>query len=200
MSNLNGRIPSYRKKKVGNRKYGCVSLPDGFGGRRDVLLGAYGTKESKAKYARVIAEWEAADRRVPTAEPTNDITINELILAYLPHAQRHYRRPDSTTTNELNDVKLSLRPLKILYGFTPAKDFKPLALKAVRDQTIRQPITRRIKVIDPETGKKKWMQKVIRMGLARGVVNQRIGRIRRLFKWAVENELVPTSVITDWNV
>src|SRR5262249_22821642 len=163
MSNLNSCIPSYRKKKVGNGKYGCVTLPDGFGGRRDVLLGAYGTKESKAIYARVIAEWEAADRRLPTAEPTDDLTINALTLAYLPHAERHYRRPDGTTTNELNDVKLSMRPLKVLYGFTPGKDFKPLALKAVRDQMVRQPITRRIKVIDPETGKKKWTQKVIRM-------------------------------------
>jgi integrase len=31
--------------------------------------------------------------------------------------------------------------------------------------------------------------------LARGVVNQRIGRIRRMFKWAVENEMVPPSVL-----
>lgn len=194
MSNHNGRVPSYRKKKVGKFKYGCVSLPDGVGGRRDVLLGTYGTKESKAEYARVIAEWEAADRRVPSAEPATDITINELILAYLPHAERHYRRPDGTATNELNDIKLSLRPLKELYGFTPVKDFKPLALKAVRDQMIKQPITRKIKVIDPATGKKIWQEKVIRLGLARGVINQRIGRIRRLFKWAVENELVPASI------
>jgi integrase len=31
--------------------------------------------------------------------------------------------------------------------------------------------------------------------LARGVVNQRIGRIRRLFKWALENEMLPPSVL-----
>jgi integrase len=194
MSDLKARVPSYRKKKVGNRKYGCVSLLDGRGGRRDILLGTYGTKESKAEYARVIAEWLAADKRLHTTEAVNDITINELILAYLPHAERHYRHPDSTFTNELNDVKLSTRPLKALYGFTLAKDFGPLALKAVRDQMIRQPVTRKVKVVDPNTGKKKWTEKVLRIGLARGVVNQRIGRIRRLFKWGVENELVPPSV------
>jgi integrase len=194
MSDLKARVPSYRKKKVGNRKYGCVSLLDGRGGRRDILLGIYGTKESKAEYARVIAEWLAADKRLHTTEAVNDITINELILAYLPHAERHYRHPDSTLTNELNDMKLSMRPLRALYGFTLAKDFGPLALKAVRDQMIRQPVTRKVKVVDPNTGKKKWTEKVLRIGLARGVVNQRIGRIRRLFKWGVENELVPPSV------
>jgi integrase len=31
--------------------------------------------------------------------------------------------------------------------------------------------------------------------LARGVVNQRIGRIRRLFKWGVEQEMVPASAL-----
>src|SRR5262249_10171384 len=32
-------------------------------------------------------------------------------------------------------------------------------------------------------------------GLARGVVNQRVGRIVRAFKWGVENELVPVAVL-----
>src|SRR5438132_884618 len=147
MSDLKARVPSYRKKKVGNRKYGCVSLPDGLGGRRDVLLGTYSTKESKAEYARVITEWLAADRRLPQTRGTfragaaSDLTINELILAFLPHAERHYRHPDGRPTSELEDVKLSIRPLKALYGFTCARDFGPLALKAIRDQMIRQPIT-----------------------------------------------------------
>jgi hypothetical protein len=42
-----------------------VTLPDGFGGRRDFLLGPYGSTESRAEYARTIAEWEAAGRRLP---------------------------------------------------------------------------------------------------------------------------------------
>jgi integrase len=39
-----------------------------------------------------------------------------------------------------------------------------------------------------------WKVKTIRQGLCRGVVNQRIGRIKRVFRWAVENELVAASV------
>ncbi len=36
---------------------------------------------------------------------------------------------------------------------------------------------------------------MIEAGLCRGVVNQRIGRIKRMFRWAVENELVPAAVL-----
>jgi integrase len=189
------RVPSYRLKKIRSHEYALVTLPDGAGGRRDILLGAYGTKESRLEYARVIAEWQAADRRLPPPEAGSGLTINELILAYLPHIERHYRHADGTPTNELTDIKITLRPLKKLYGHTPAAAFGPLALKALRNHLIQQPITRRVKTIDPETGNVSWQEKVIRIGLARGVINQRINRIRRLFKWAVAEELVPSSVL-----
>ena len=35
---------------------------------------------------------------------------------------------------------------------------------------------------------------MIKQGLARGVVNHRISRIKRMFKWAVAEELVPSAV------
>src|SRR5262249_53976056 len=136
-------VPSYRLKKCEGRRYGVVTLPDGAGGRREVSLGKYGTKESRAEYARVIAEWEAADRRLPQATAANDLTINELILAYWSHAQEHYRHADGTPTGELDDLRLSFRPLKEMYGHTLAKEFGPLALKAIRQKLIDQPITTR---------------------------------------------------------
>jgi integrase len=195
MSNRFARVPSYRPKKIHGRCYAVVSLPDGAGGRRDVLLGHFGTPESRAEYARVIAEWEAAGRRRSEARGGVDLSINELIDAFwFTHAVKHYRHTDGTPTREQEDFKLSLRALKDLYGFTPAKDFGPLALKAVRERLIKQPITKKVKMIDPDTGDAVWKEKVIRIGLARGVVNQRIGRIRRVFAWGVENELVPSSV------
>src|SRR6266436_5133706 len=98
---MSNRVPSYRCKKNNGRKYGCVSLPDGMGGRRDVLLGKYGTKESRAEYARVVGEWEAAGRRLPQPGAGKDPSINELILAYWPHAEDHYRHADGTPTAEL---------------------------------------------------------------------------------------------------
>jgi integrase len=173
------RIPTYRRHKQSGQA--IVTLSDGLGGRRDVLLGKYGTVASRAEYARVIAEWEASGRCLPqTVAVAADLTINEVVARFWPHAEQHYRRPDGTTTNELNDFKYSLRPLRRFYGHTPAKGFGPLALKAVRQ-----------KMIDGYEHSEYGPQ----APLCRGVVNQRVGRIRRMFKWAVENELVPPSVL-----
>src|SRR5262245_41877247 len=103
---MSHRVPSYRCKKVSGRKYACVSLPDGRGGRRDVLLGRHGTKESKVEYARVIAEWQAGARLPRSAERSaTDLTVNEMLAAYVPHAEQHYRLGDGTPSTELYDMK-----------------------------------------------------------------------------------------------
>jgi integrase len=178
-------IPCYRKHKSSGQA--IVTLTDGFGGRRDVLLGKYGTAASRAEYLRVISEWEAAGRSFPKPAVVSDLTVNELMTSFWKHAERHYRRPDGTATHELEDYRLTLRPLKRLYGHTPAKDFGPLALKAVRQAMISG------SWLKPEE-KEKYQKRGKPMELSRGVANQRIGRLRRLFKWAVENELVPPTV------
>jgi integrase len=110
---------------------------------------------------------------------TGDITIAELIVRFLPWVREHYRHADGTPTPEVDDVADSLRPLNHLYGRTPAQNFVPLALKAVR-----------MLLIEGYTHPRYGPQS----DLSRGVINQRIGHIRRMFKWAVENELVPPSV------
>src|SRR5262249_46308700 len=117
-------VPSYRKHKQSGQA--IVTLPDGLGARKDILLGKHGTKQGRKEYARVISEWEAAGRRLPQVLAAKDITVTELIDLYWSHAEQHYRRPDGTPTSELDDFKLSLRPLKHVYGHSPAKDFGPL--------------------------------------------------------------------------
>lgn len=81
----------------------------------------------------------------------------------------HYRHRDGSPTSEIGNFRLSLRLVRTLYGSMTAIDFTPLERKAVR-------------------------QSMINSGLCRGVVNQRIGRIKRMFKWAVAEEMVPESV------
>jgi hypothetical protein len=61
MAGRSRSIPTYRRHK--QSKQAIVTLTDGLGGRRDVLLGRHGSAESRREYARVIAEWEAAGRR-----------------------------------------------------------------------------------------------------------------------------------------
>ena len=73
------RLPSYRHHKQSGQA--IVTLPDGFGGRRDVLLGTYGTVASKREYDRRIKEWIGNGRRLQPAGG-GDLLVNELALAY----------------------------------------------------------------------------------------------------------------------
>jgi integrase len=201
MSRRSFRDPSYRLHKQSGQA--VVTLSDGMGGRRDILLGKFGTPdespESWAEYYRVLAEWKTAGRRSHSPEGKDaaegGLSVNELILLFWRHAEQHYRHPDGSPTSELDGYKIALRPLKELYGHTPAKDFGPLGVKAVREEMIRHPVTNKVKAKDPATGKTVWRSKVIRVGLSRKAVNQYIGKIKRVFKWAVSEQLVPPDVL-----
>jgi integrase len=157
--------PSYRRHKQSGQA--IVTLRDGCGGRRDILLGKYGTQPSRIEYARVIAEWEASGNRLPKPALSTDLTLNELMVSYWQFAEGYYHK-NGQPTKQLDRIKRALTPVKALYGDTLAKDFGPLALKAVRE----------------------WM---IKRDWTRGFINSCIGCIKRMFKWAVENELVPPS-------
>ncbi|MEK6234382.1 MAG: site-specific integrase [Planctomycetales bacterium] len=134
---------------------------------RDHYLGKYGSTESHAKYARLIAEWEAR-RHGPGTKSTGGIIVNELILRYLQFAATYFVK-DGINTDEVYGIKAAARPLRRLYGETLVQDFGPLKLKAVREA-----------MIDAD--------------LSRGTINQNVGRVRRMFSWGVEMEFVPPAV------
>jgi integrase len=161
-----GAFPSYRQHKQSGQA--VVTLNDLLGRRRDVLLGPYGSPASRAEYARVIAEWQASQRSLPGPVPS-DVTVNELLLRFWDHVQGHYRHSDGTPTTEVENFRQALRPLRELYGHTLVAKFGPLALKSIRQR---------------------WVD----AGLTRRFINQRVGRIKRMFKWAVAEELVPAAV------
>src|SRR5262249_52663247 len=83
--------------------------------------------------------------------------------------EQHCRREDGPPTGETDNDRDALRPVKALYGHSIAREFGPLALRAVRDA-------------------------MVKAGLSRGVVNARVSRVRRVFKWAASFELVPATV------
>ena len=160
--------PTYRLHKQSGQA--IVTLTDGRGGRRDFTLGAFNSQESRAEYARLLAEWEANGRHLP--EPTTqaaDLSVNELMLDYWQWAEQHYRDAEGNPGLELENLRLALRPLRELYGHTPAQQFGPLALRAIQE-------------------------KMVGSGLCRSTINARINRIRRFFKWAVSFERLPAAV------
>lgn len=136
---------------------------------RTHYLGKHGTEESHQKYEQLISSWIAGNRQQPcTLGGYPDLTVNELLLAYLQFAKGYYVK-NGRPTSEFQGIKLAVKSLQELYGLLPACEFSPLKLKAVR-------------------------QKLISANMCRGVVNQNISRIKRIFRWGVENELVPSSV------
>src|SRR5579883_1677235 len=170
-------FPALRRYNPTDQGVVTVRLTDG--SRKDIYPGVWppGGKSSparvEAEYQRIIGVLAANGGRYPgpnPAAPTADTaTAAEVIAAFKRHAETYYRRPDGSPPSEVSDYAASLRPVRELYGHTPARDFGPVALRAVRDR-------------------------MIAAGLSRGVINQRVGRIKRAFRWAAAEQLVPIAV------
>ncbi len=130
-------------------------------------LGYHESAEARQKYNTLVAEWLANGRQL-RASP-EQITVKELIARYWVYGEQYYRNADGTVARELDNIVDALRPVKELYGTQPAAQFGPRALRAVRE-------------------------KMIQDGLRRRNINCRIGRIKRVFKWAASEELIPGEV------
>ena len=65
-----------------------------------------------------------------------DLTVNEFLVAYLEYADGYYRK-NGKPTKEPALLRLSYRFLRVLYGHTPAAEFGPMALKAVRQAMLK---------------------------------------------------------------
>lgn len=130
-----------------------------------------------AKFAtkdRTIAEkvatqiWENAVFK--SSQSTNNVTdVASLVKMYLEYARHYYKGTDGKLTREPENIQYAVRPLVKFYGTLSAEDFGPLKLKELRQQ-------------------------IIGLGWCRNVINQRVGIIKRMFKWAVSEELLSDSV------
>lgn len=72
-------------------------------------------------------------------------------------------------SHEPANIRFALRPVREVYGTTTAVDFGPIALKAIRARFVDS-------------------------GNCRSFVNKRVGMIVRMFRWAVSEQLVPSSI------
>jgi hypothetical protein len=140
----------------------------------DVYCGVFDTPEATAAYDRAVAEWLARGRapdpkqrpNLAASDPSPGLSVNEILLAFWRHAEQHYVGDDGKPTSQLAEYRQTIRVVRDLYGMESATKFGPLALKAVREQMVRE-------------------------GLSRAEVNRRVALARRVFKWAAGEELVP---------
>lgn len=98
-----------------------------------------------------------------------------IVLAYR-HVEEYDVR-DGKPACEPNTIRQALRFLRRLYGTTPAKDFSPKCLKAVRQAMIDHVITRKVKVKDKATGEVEEVKKVL--ARADAAVHQQAGRMHQ---------------------
>ena len=135
---------------------------------RDFYLGPHGTRASKLEYDRLIGEWLQQGRQIQPA-PDGGQLIRGRVDCGLPvfcPAILPQRQPPNER-NSRHPLRVAAR--ETLYGRKLCAEFGPIALQVV-------------------------MQQMAADDLARSTVNQNAGRIKRMFKWGVSQELIPASI------
>jgi integrase len=183
------RPPGYLKHPGNDGKLRArtvLRLPGG--GVTYHVLGAYGSPESYAEHERLCAVWRAAweaharGELAPAPEaPAAALTVAEVAARYTVHVRQRYRDKP-----EAGNIAGALRPLLRLYGPTPAREFGPKALKALR-----------VTLVTGSWRNSEERAKLARegrlLGWSRRYLNRQVDRVRALFAWAESEELVPAG-------
>jgi integrase len=140
---------------------------------RTVYLGRYGTPESRDAYARFIAKLPKPGEapRQPSQELRTELLVGEVALRFYEHAKGYYAC-NGVATGEHITIRCCLRPLTKRFGKLPASELGPKRVKEVREDMIRL----------------RW---------SRRYINKAVAIVKRCFKWAAEEELVPGRVAQD---
>ncbi len=161
------RVPKYRRHVTGQAFVQHQSIPTN---DHRMYLGVYGTASSRAKYRQFLQQLEAqAEDEQFDLRARTDLTVTELVARYLQHCESYYVDSEGRQTKEFSGNKEAVTPVLALFGEDLARDFGPRKLTALQ-------------------------QRFVALRYSRGVVNQHIGRVKRMFKWASKTELVPAIV------
>lgn len=98
------------------------------------------------------------------------LNVATLVRAYMDYANGYYVDFEGNPTSEPINIKYTLKPLVELFANLPIEEFGPLRLKEVR-------------------------QKMIEHGLCRKLINRRVCITKRMFKWAVSEQIVSAMVL-----
>jgi len=132
------------------------------------LPGSYGSLESWARYHE-LCEVVAATGKLPLddAKKQHPLTVSELGHRYLTYCVEYYGC-NGGRTNAVN-LKYAVEAIALLFGSRLAGSIGPADLKAVRKSLINK-------------------------GSVRRSVNKRATQIVTMFKWSVEEGLIPAEV------
>jgi integrase len=135
---------------------------------RNHYLGEWQSPASLERYARLIAEWKSGRLASPSRH-VDAVTVGTVCLRFMQHAESYYVKAGEQTS-EVDRIRSALRHTCRLWASLPATEFSPLKLKQVQSQMVDS-------------------------NLSRKTINEMMGCIRRCFRWAVAEELIPGSVL-----
>ncbi len=151
-----------------HRQSGQAYVTDPATGKQ-ISMGKWGTPVAEAAYRVWVSGFTQRAMETP-GNPAPGLSVRNLAASVLRWAVDYYRK-DGELTGEVNALRSVLDTVVRLFGDLPAAAFGPTQFKAVRQQ---------------------WVDS----GHARGTINEQARRLRRVFRWAVERELVPPAVLT----
>ena len=147
-------------------------------------LGRWGTRDSIARFEKVLAEWRATI--IGREQPTDRIlTVGELAENYLQH-ETDRRDAGEVTRSTWYAARNAMLVLVESHAGTPAVRFGPKALKSIQTRLAVEPCMSHAGRFRDDTKPPP---------LSRAEVNRRINLIRSAFKWAVSEEFVPASTL-----
>jgi integrase len=149
---------------------------------RDVYLGPHDSEESRRAYAELVARLTAGQLSEPPASASPAQTlVADVVAAWL--VQEGPRHPEDG--RELAQFRRSFAPLLALHGATPASSFGVLQLEEVQQAMASGSW---MGEAERQCQKKRGIK---HKGWAGTVVNARVKRVRRVWRWAERRGLVP---------
>lgn len=172
--------PKYRHHKPSGRA--VIQYKPLYGENPIYLDGAYNSPESLAHYDRLVpvimAHRVAAKQKKTRPVPmvNRGSTIAEMMDAYHPWARDYYGEDSS----DFGHIEQMIYAVFASVGDMRCEDFGPLALKKVRQWMVE--------TYDPNPPKKSGRKR--KLVWSRQYINAQIIKLRRMFRWAVENEYI----------
>ncbi len=134
MSRPRSQLPAYRKHSSGSAVC-TVRLANG--SRKEIILGTYGSADSKREHLRICTLVTNNEGTFPTT--AKDLTVSEAVLAYVRFANLYY----GDGSSGLAKAKRSLRAVRKLFGGSSAADFGPKSFKTIQDQWVAEGYSRK---------------------------------------------------------
>ncbi|TWT95776.1 site-specific integrase [Neorhodopirellula pilleata] len=157
------RVPKYSRHSSGkdsSRDQARVRL-----GGHTYYLGVYGSKESRAEYKRLVAEFIANDGVIVRQDARADLSLTELFASYLVWARKHYGK----SATEFDKIKRIVKRTRLVYGDLEASRFGYQQFEVIRTALLND-------------------------GVGRDYINGNMDRLVRVFRWGASRNLIEPSV------